>query len=60
MSSPKDTKKNLIEENNALKVRLQHAEAWMRREVQQSKNLIQKENIQRETRAHFDNTFEAE
>lgn len=51
-------KEDLIQENAELVARLALAEKWMRREVQSAIRSVKKAEIKKDTRRHFENTFE--
>ena len=51
-------KDDLIRENIELNARLALAEKWMRREVQSAITSVKRAGVRRETRKHFENTFE--
>lgn len=49
---------DLIRENKELRLRLAHAERWMRREVQTALVELQKSRVTKGIRTHFSNVFE--
>lgn len=51
-------KEDLIQENVELIARLALAEKWMRREVQSAISSVRRAEIKKDTRKHFENTFE--
>lgn len=52
------TKEELIRENEELRLRLMHAEWWMRRQVQEASHLIELHETRKENRRHFENLLE--
>lgn len=53
-------KEDLIQENAELKARIALAEKWMRREVQSAIDSVRRAGVRKDTRRHFQNTFEEE
>ncbi len=53
-------KEDLIRENIELRTRLEFAEKWMRREIQDSISKVQKEQSKKVTRKALSNIFETE
>lgn len=51
-------KEDLIQENAELIARIALAEKWMRREVQSAISSVRRAEIKKDTRKHFENTFE--
>lgn len=51
-------KEDLIQENAELISRIALAEKWMRREVQSAISSVRRAEIKKDTRKHFENTFE--
>lgn len=52
------TKDELIRENEELRLRLMHAEWWMRRQVQEASHMIELHETRKENRRHFENLLE--
>lgn len=52
------TKEDLIRANEELRLRLMHAEGWMRRQVQEATHLIERHEQRKENRRHFENLLE--
>lgn len=52
------TKEELIRANEELRLRLMHAEGWMRRQVQEAAHVIERHEQRKENRRHFENLLE--
>lgn len=52
------TKEELIRANEELRLRLMHAEGWMRRQVQEASHIIELHETRKENRRHFENLLE--